>query len=618
MKMKSTCKSKSRTLGRRLFILGSVAVLGATGCQNITRRGQSPDEGVGLMAELQQEKTKYVGAVTGVWGMNYAAIEGVGLAGGLRGTGSNPSPSWQVDHLIQELKSREELHNPKAILADKNTSVVLVKGYLPPGIRKGDNFDLEVRTVPKSDTSSLFDGELSRTRLRTMAVLGRAVREGHVLGVAQGGVLIDSLFESRQDQSNKVRGWVLGGGIALEDRPLGLTIRADGHTLRQATSIARAINARFTTIDNHGRVGVATAKSDKLIELLVPDSYRHNVMRFVQVVQNTAYEEGINERVDRINQLERELGQPETCATAAARLESLGKESIPVLTRALRHSDLEVRFHAAHAMAYVGNDLGVEVLRETAEIEPAFRWHALTALASLSEATAGEALKELMHVESAETRYGAFRSMKARSPHDYSVSGERLGQDFYFHVIPSKTDPLLHVSRSKVPEIVLFGEGQAVSEDFLYVESGLTVKGDGKGNVLIIRYVPGEDEIRKSSSTILAELIPNLSRLGCTYGMLIRMLRDAKQNDMLQTRLVFDAIPKRKRKYTSGENRGERSSRYVAGPMPDLFRPEGNDVKSSRRDDIALLESAKDKKERTTKPGIWSKMSERLSRGDAR
>lgn len=617
--MKTTSKSTLKTsLCRRLFLLGSVAVVGATGCNHITRRGQSPDDALPRLTDLQSEETKYVGAVTGVWGMNYASVEGVGLAGGLAGTGSNPAPSWQAQHLIRELKSRE-IANPKALLAEDGTSLVLVKGHLPPGVRKGDKFDLEIRTMPKSDTVSLFDGQLSRTRLRTMAVLGRKVREGHVLGVAQGSILIDSLFESRQDQSNKVRGWVLGGGVALEDRPLGLTIRADGHTYRQATSIAKSINERFTTIDNNGRVGVATAKSDKLIELLVPENYKLNVMRFVQVVQNTAYEETVNERVARLEQLETELSQPENCPTAAARLESLGEDAVPALVRALRHPELKVRFHAAQALAYIGDASGVEVLGEVAEVEPAFRWHALTALASLPNSTAGTVLKDLMHVESAETRYGAFRSMKARSPHDLSVAGDVLSREFSFHVIPSKTDPMLHVSRSRSPEIVLFGEGQSVTEDFFYIESGLlTIRGDGKGNLRIIRYVPGKEEVRKTCSTVLADLIPTLSDLGCSYSMLIRMLRDAKQNDMLETRLVFDAIPKRRRTYTSGESMGERSNRYVAGKLPDFFRPEESDERPSRRDDIAQLEALEPEKEGATEPGIWSKMGAKFRRDDSR
>lgn len=619
---RSSAKRRSIS-NRRSFLLlsaAAVAAVGSIGCKNITRRGQSPDEGLALLTDQPLDETKYVGAVTGVWGTEYASIEGIGLAGGLKGTGSNPAPSWQVDHLVKELKAREEIDNPKSLLATKNTSMVLVKGYLPPGIRKGDNFDLEIRTPPKSDSTSLFDGELSRTRLRTMAVLGRKVREGHVLGVGQGNIQIDALFESRQDQSNQVRGWVLGGGIAMEDRPLGLTIRADGHTFRQATSIAESINQRFTTIENHGRIGVATAKSDKLIEMLVPANYQHNVMRFVQVVQNTAYGETVSERVERLDLLESELSQPETCPTAAARLESIGEDATPILTRALRHPELEVRFHAAQALAYIGDATGVNVLGEAAESEPAFRWHALTALASLDQDSAADVLQDLIHVESAETRYGAFRSLKARSPHHPAVQGEILARDFFFHVLPSKTEPMLHVSRSKVPEIVLFGDEQAVSEDFLYVESGLTIKGDGRGQLRIIRYIPGGDEVRKVCSTQLVDLIPTLAELDCSYSVLIRMLRDAKQNDMLFTRLVFDAIPKRRRKYrdSASNDTQERSNRYIAGPMPDLFRPEKQGDKRPGRDDIAQLEMLEPEKTSTPKKGIWSRMSSRLRRDTTR
>lgn len=608
-------KQSERKLGRRMFLCGSLAIMSAAGCQNITRRGQSPDDSVSMLAETSARGTKYVGQYTGVWGLNYASIEGVGLAGNLDGTGSNPAPGWQVEHLIKELKAREDIVNPKSLIASENSSLVLVKGHLPPGIRKGENFDLEIRTLPKSETSSLFGGQLSRSRLRTMALLGRRVREGHVLGVAQGTILIDSLFESRQDQSNHVRGRVLGGGIALEDRPLGLTVRTDGHTFRQATSIAHAINQRFTTIENKGRVGVAKAKTDKLIELLVPRQYRLNVGRFVQIVQNTAFDESVSARVERLSQLERELADPALCATAAARLESLGKEAIPTLTRALRHPELEIRFHAAHALAYIGDSTGVEELQKTAEIEPAFRWHALTALASLEDESAGDALASLMHLESAETRYGAFRSLKARSPYDPIVRGEELGSEFSFHIISSKTEPMIHIARSKSPEIVLFGEGQTVSDDILYVESGLTIKGDGKGNVRIIRYLPRKGEQRKVCSTLLSDLIPSLCESGCSYSMLIRMLRDASQNDMLETRLVVDAVPKRRRKYLGDSEsvETERSNRYISGPMPDLFRPEGQPEKSVPRDDIAML-TPKEPENKGPAQGVLSKMGNSLRR----
>ena len=131
----------------------------------------------------------------------------------------------------------------------------------------------------------------------------------------------------------------------------------------------------------------------------------------------------------------------------------MGEEGVPALTRALRHPDLEVRFHAAQALAYLGEEAGVEQLLEAAETEPAFRWHALTALATLDKGASTEALSELLHVESAETRYGAFRSLKAQSPFGPLVRGEVLS-DFVLNVVPSKSEPMLsliHISEPTRP-----------------------------------------------------------------------------------------------------------------------------------------------------------------------
>ena len=168
----------------------------------------------------------------------------------------------------------------------------------------------------------------------------------------------------------------------------------------------------------------------------------------------------------------------------------------------------------------------------------------MTALASLSEPAAGNALNQLLHVQSAETRYGAFRALREHSPDDTGVEGQWLADDFYFHVIPSTADSMLHLSRSKRPEIVLFGEQQAVSDNFLYVETGLTIQALGNGKVKIIRYLPHQGEIRKTCSAQLAELIPQLADLGCDYTVLVNLFRETMNSDMLQTRLVVNAVPR--------------------------------------------------------------------------
>ena len=52
-------------------------------------------------------------------------------------------------------------------------SLVVVRGYLPPGVQKGDRIDVEVVVPPKSKTTSLRGGYLLHSRLRELRVSGR-------------------------------------------------------------------------------------------------------------------------------------------------------------------------------------------------------------------------------------------------------------------------------------------------------------------------------------------------------------------------------------------------------------------------------------------------------------
>lgn len=578
------------------------------------KRGQSPDD---QMIKLSEEvsETKYIADACRIYGMNFAKIEGIGMVMNLDGTGSNPVASGQRDHLIAEMKSRG-VENSSTLLSSKNSSLVVLQGLLPPAIRKGDRFDVEVKTLPKSETSSLEHGYLVETRMRPMALLGRGVKQGHVTGYAKGSVLVNSVFESRQDRPNKVRGWIFGGGVATEDRPIGLTMRSD-HSVRTTTSISRAINERFKTVDQSGRKGVATPKNDKVVELQVPDEYRLNVGRYLQVIMNLAFDESDDKRVNRLDLLDQKMTESIDCLETALRLEGFGKEAVPALKRSLRHHDMEVKFHAAQALAFMGESAGLEILQKAAETESAFRWHALTAIASLDDISADAALAKLMHSESAETRYGAFRSLRTSSPHDPIVKGTPM-EDFYFHVVASDTDPMMHFSRSQRPELVCFGENQNVSDDLLYVTPGLTVKGDGDGKIRITRFKRNGEQ-RKVCSTNIPDLVRALSEVGCDYSTLLTMFREAKQNGRLNTRLVVNAVPRfggKSDNQSAADDQPEKSNRSFAGPLPELFRTGDTSEKRIQRAKTEELSSANAAKNRGETKSPLSRMKDWFSGGE--
>ena len=138
------------------LVLCAGTVLSSIGCKNIINRGQSPDStGMKFTADLNE--TRYIGKVALPYGLSYTKVEGIGLATQLDGTGSNPRPGGRREHLENEIKSHG-VEEADKLLAEKNNSLVLVKGFIPPGARKGDRFDLYVIVPPKSDTESLEHG----------------------------------------------------------------------------------------------------------------------------------------------------------------------------------------------------------------------------------------------------------------------------------------------------------------------------------------------------------------------------------------------------------------------------------------------------------------------------
>src|SRR5205823_5039194 len=61
-----------------------------------------------------------------------------------------------------------------------------------------------------------------------------------------------------------------------------------------------------------------------------------------------------------------------------------------------------------------------------------------------------------------ESRYGAFRALRALDETDPAVRGDHLGEEgretFWLHRIQTEGKPFVHVSTSKRAEIVLFGK----------------------------------------------------------------------------------------------------------------------------------------------------------------
>ncbi len=580
MKRRARCSScVSQIVLRCLSILVMVQLAGTVGCMSFI--GLPGHREQKTLDELADESPDLVSKYTHPFGMDYVKIEAISLVTGLDGTGEDPPPTPQRASLMGEM-SRRKIEHAERILASPNTSMVLVRGFLRPGIQEGDRFDVEVRVPTRGETKSLRGGWLMSARLTELAVLGQQIRQGHVLGVAEGAILVDPSATGEEGQPYASRGRVLGGGIATKSRPLGLVIDDRYKSVHLASGIAKSINDRFhARIDGHKR-GVAVPKTDELVEIAVHVRYKDNVGRYMRVLQSTAVGETSRQRQERMVLLGDQIMNPLTAASAALQLEALGDaQAIEHLLRAIESDDTEVRFYAAEALAYLDDTSAVDVLAAVARDEPAFRVNAMAALSAMDDLNAFEALRGLLSVESAETRYGAFRSLWAMNPHDPLIAGEDMNGAFSYHHLDVAGTPMIHMTNSHRPEIVLFGNPPPIKLPLLIdAGTGLLINGMQGSQITVSRFGRTSETEQRTIQPDVDHLVRAIVELGGSYPDVVQALHEASKQGALKTRLRVDALPQSGRRYSRSKDESPRteteatseSSFDLATPLPDLFQ----------------------------------------------
>jgi len=470
---------------------------------------------------------------------------------------------------------------PNRLLASPSTALVWVHAFLPPGVRKGDRFDVVIEVPPDHDTTSLAGGWLMETRLAEMAIIGNSLRDGHELGIAVGPVLVDPVSEGTRDSKSKLRARVPGGGVSLTDREIGLAIAPEHRSFAMSKRLGDWINRRFHAVIRGAKRGVATPKTDRYIALEVPEVYRHNLPRYLRVVQSVAVIEPTEGRHARLQLLARQLTDPVTAPGAALRLEAIGKDAIPTLREALDSRDPEIRFAAAEALAYLGESVAAPRLAEAAGTLRSARPAALAALSVIDDARGIDALQSLLASRSAETRYGAFRALWRMDKNLPLVRGERLGDACSLHVLDVEGPALIHATRSDRPEIVFFGTDHPV-EDGLRAEAGTSIVVVVHGvRARVSRFVAGEADRTEEVAARADEIVRAIIDIGGTYPDAVQFLQQASSAHALGSRVAFDALP---REFDGRQSIHEEASRQYRD-IPD--GPTDDDPASAvGRDDV--------------------------------
>ena len=543
-------------------LFGFVALTQA-GCQQISQlRSQSPDIASEDVDEFETVvETPFVREYVTFAGLNLVTLEGVGLVIGLDGTGGDPPPSPLRTILLDDMR-RRKIENPNQILKSPSTALVSIRAYLPPMVRKGDTFDIEVRLPPNSNATSLAGGQLLESFLSEQAFIpGQGVKKGHVMARAKGPVLIaPGVGDNEQSAGILRRGMILGGGVSYKDRDLAMLIRNRFKNIRNSKRISNRVGNRFFSYNDYGiREPLAIPKTDQKILLKVAPQYKNNFPRYLEVIRNIAFRETpVAQRV-RIENLKRDLLIPNLSEKSAVQLEAIGHESIPILQQGLTSPDLEVRFHSALALAYLGDATGLPALAEAARKERAFRVFAFAGMAVVDEAETRLQLRDLMSAytdeegntyDSAETRYGAFRALWTLDKRDPFIRPENLRAQFSLHVLNTKGEPMIHVTHRMRPEIVVFDENQRFRSPMIARAGKVLISAPaGREEVIVSRYQVGKEDKRKVVSTNVVDVIKAAAEFGASYPDIVGMLLQAKNQLNLDGRVEIDALPESGRTY---------------------------------------------------------------------
>lgn len=473
-------------------------------------------------------------------GTDPLSVSSYGLVSHLRGTGDSTAPTavrtWMINQMTKRGFGMERWgfsgapYEPEAILQDPAFAIVRVDGYLPPGARQGQTFDVFVSALPEGHTSSLAHGELYETEMS----IGGAEVGGtniHTLAIAGGPIFVNpayTLAGHRISNEGKISlryGVLMDGGVVSEDRALGLRLRQPQRSLSE--HIGDRINERFQSIgdvlshggSNVGQYIVAVPEDEGRVIFYVPKIYRGDWEHFAGVVTHLYLRGGSEFGLMKAQQLARAAVQPNApLQDITYAWEGIGKSALPAVEPLMTDTHPDVAFAAARAAAFLNDPTALPVLMQIAkDSSNAFQDSAVSTLAALPPSQPiNQMLRQILNVDNAEARIAAYQAL-ARNKDSYIFS--RVVQErFVLDIVPSEGPTLIYASRTGVPRIAIIGKQVSIRTPLMLsaMDGRLTMSSVPQSSSLSIYFRGPELPTPEQavSAPELAELIARLAGEG--------------------------------------------------------------------------------------------------------
>jgi hypothetical protein len=432
---------------------------------------------------------------------------GYGLVVNLQpGTGDTKAPVAVRDYMIKEMAKHgfgsslmpEQYKDltPEMIMSDphKRTAIVVVEGYIPPGARPRQQFDVQVSVMPNNDTTSLARGNLFQTDLREN---GANVFDPsgaiNVLARTQGPVFINPALTLRAESSqNTARasrrtGWILDGGECEITRPLVLRLRTPQWSM--SSRIAQRVMERFQ--DSTESVIPAKRENDGLVSLIVPESYKGDWEHFAGVCTHLYMSNPAGSVVKRAELLAAEAEKPDAKLLDISYCwEGLGPEALQFIRPLMNSPKPEVAFAATRAAAFLGDSTAPGKLLEIAKnANDPFQLNAVTVLGQMPSSPAINAkVRELLNGDQAKVRIEAYRVLAQNR--DPKILSKVINEKFVLDIVPSQGPPMIYASRRGTPRLALIGDMPSLTMPitFTAMDQTLTISSALNNHAVLLFY----------------------------------------------------------------------------------------------------------------------------------
>jgi hypothetical protein len=409
-----------------------------------------------------------IGQLVTIDGLRLTHVRGFGLVVDLVDTGGSDGPEIVKNYLAKEIRRWQDPSQPvvslQEMLESRDAAMVEVTGLIPASARKGDRFDVVIRALG-SQTKSLVGGRLVLSSLKLFADTPAGVMEGKELATAAGPVFVSPLdLDGKLAKKVDLRtGWVLGGGIAKEDRRVRLVLNDPRYSVAQ--QIVARLNGRYSTADP-----MAVGQSPSFVDLHIPDKFLPHKRIFLERVLFTTMIASESFLAQRTKDLAEAIVQPGAeYESIGLAWEAIGATCLPTVRELYTHATPEVSYYAGRTGMRLGDQRGMEAVARHAKVAGSeLRDQAIDELGLATDMySAGECLRGLLNEPDANVRIRAYKALRQR-PHKGIQSKVLYEDNLILDIVDSSGPFLIYVQRSMVPRIAVFGSQMACKPPAIY------------------------------------------------------------------------------------------------------------------------------------------------------